>query len=275
MIRRLTILLLIVGCDTKSNNSEGFPNDVGNYWTYSCNTSISYNTNSADLIMGGFSSLKIIDYNLESDSCGQNIMIIEKADSIISFDNEPLIVCEDTTSIDCFYEGVSIIGNVIIDTIIYSISKDSIEFCSSIKSLHQTVNTDTTTEDSSVNPDQPDIVTKKVTDYFHLSKPPNIKYPLFIGNSWNTYKNNIPLNYEVIGRENINIEMSSGNTILYNCYILKRSVTDIIDTYYYISSEGLIKSHATSEHTETVTEETPEDGLSLLTINQDCLLIDH
>jgi len=281
MKKLLIIALLVVGCDnsTETNGSyfvSDFPAHIDNQWIYSCNIMSEYSNGDTGLYINGFSSLRIMDYNLESDSCGQNIMIIEKADSIISFDNEPLIVCPDT--IECIEDNASIIGNVFVDTIIYSISQDTIEYCTSIKLFNQTINIDSTVIDSAnYPPSEPEVVTKiSLTEYFRLSKPPYIIYPLFVGNSWAVNYGILgSMIYEVIGIENVVTEMLNGNIKMHNCYIIKKSGLADLETYYYVSSEGIIKSNVYMDSLAVTTVSTPDGVADYRTWNQECILVDY
>ena len=60
MIRRLIILLLIVGCDELTEYKEPlvteYPNQIGNSWTYACNSTLN-----DSLMVSGYSFLKIIN----------------------------------------------------------------------------------------------------------------------------------------------------------------------------------------------------------------------
>ena len=71
-------------CDSDPTNDcmdSYFPAQRGNHWTYACNTLMNYSNGELEIGVSGFSSINIIDDNLESNSCGQNRMIIEKTDS--------------------------------------------------------------------------------------------------------------------------------------------------------------------------------------------------
>jgi len=112
MIRRLIILLLIVGCDNPTKYKEPsvteFPNQIDNFWEYSCSETI------GDNYRIGYSYVKIID-NLPNDvinssDCGNNNITFEKIDSV-------------------FTASYELETNVKIDSVIYTIEENNLSRC--------------------------------------------------------------------------------------------------------------------------------------------------
>ena len=257
MIRRLTILLLIVGCDNSTEYEEPsvveYPNQTGNSWTYACNMTL------ADSIMSsGYSYLKIIDNypnNYSSDSCGEETIIFEKIDSMyFSVQGTPIPLPNGDSDVPGPDPVLHVIDSVLVDTLIYSMTEDSIAFCLTAFSLNQ---------NSSDMPPLP------LSAYrFHLSKPPKIQYPLFIGQSWEEPIEHFePKKYEVIDAQYVATEIKT-----HNCFLVKMSGIANLEYYYYISSEGLIKSYLSAE-LEDFDVENPDGTGEIVTFAQECILV--
>ena len=264
MIRRLIILLLIVGCnettmtvdDFYADNSTEYeepsiveyPNQTGNSWTYACNSTLN-----DTLIVSGYSFLKIIDNspnNYSSDSCGIETIIFEKTDSLYFFiQKSPL---EWLDSVDVPEPPVPhVMDSVKVETLIYSMTEDSFAYCLSGSSLNQ---------------NSSDF--RNIGQHFRLSKPPKIQYPLFIGQSWEEPIEHFePRKYEVIDAQYVATEIKT-----HNCYLVKMSGLANLEYYYYISSEGLIKSYLSAE-VYTSTPENPDGTGEIVTATKECILV--
>ena len=255
----LLIALFIVGCDNSTEYEEPsvveYPNQTGNSWTYACNVTID-----DSLMESGYSFLKIIDNfpnNYSSDSCGVETIIFEKTDSIyFSIQKSTLESDVPEPSPDPDVPAPPsprpfLIDSVKVDTLIYSMTEDGIAYCLSASSL---------------NPNSSDL--GGIGRHFHLSKPPKIQYPLFIGQSWEEPIESFePRKYEVIGAQYVTTEIKT-----HNCYLIKRSGLADSIIYYYISSEGLIKSSWYFEG-ENTKAESPDGTGEIVTITRECILV--
>ena len=263
MKKLLIIALLIVGCDNSTEYEEPsvveYPNQTGNSWTYVCNETIG-----DYYYKSGYSFIKIIDnfpINYIIDYCGEETIIFEKTDSISIFEYEspsPLVIEESDDPAPLPVNIV--IDSVKVDTLIYSITEDSIAYCLSASSLNQN------------SSDMPTLVLPVY--HFHMSKPPNIQYPLFVGKSWEENSGFGIINYEVIGAQNVSTEIKT-----HNCYLIKKSGLASTEYYYYVSSEGLIKSYMFAEVAGTVIPindyEIPYDDILTISTSSECILLDR
>ena len=229
----LSFLLLIVGCDKSTEYEEPsvteYPNQTGSSWTYACNMTLD-----DSLMKSGYSFVKIIDNfpnNYICSDSGEETIIFEKVDSM-------------------FFSVDHVIDSVLVDTLIYSMTEDSIAFC-----LTHFVN-----QNSSDIPPPP---------LFPLSKPPKIQYPLFIGQSWKEpYGNSEPKQYEVISSQYVATENK-----IYNCYLIKMLLAANIEYNYYISSEGLIKSTMYAEGDRRNFSEHPDGTGEIEIAKYECILV--
>ena len=253
MKKLLLIALLIVGCDLLQEEEfvvVEFPNQTGNYWTYACNETLGDHFNKS-----GYSFIKIIDnfpINYIIDYCGEETIIFEKTDSISIFEYEspsPLVIEESDDPAPLPVNIV--IDSVKVDTLIYSMTEDSIAYCLSASSLNQ--------NSSDLG---------SIGRHFYLSQPPKIQYPLFIGQSWKEpYGNSEPKQYEVISSQYVATENK-----IYNCYLIKMLLAANIEYNYYISSEGLIKSTMYAEGDRNFSEH--PDGTGEIEIAKyECILV--
>ena len=234
-------ILLIVGCDNSTDYEEPsvleYPNQTGNSWIYACNLTLN-----DSLIISGYSFLKIIDNfpnNYSSDSCGIETIIFEKTDSLYFFiQKSPLEIVE--SDVPAPSPVPHVIDSVKVDTLIYSMTEDGIAYCLSASSQR----------------------------HFHLSKPPKIQYPLFIGQSWEEPIEHFePRKYEVIDAQYVATEIKT-----HNCFVVKMSGIANLEYYYYISSEGLIKSYLSAE-VYTTTLENPDGTGEIVTATKECILV--
>ena len=243
MKKLLILALLVVGCDNSTEYEEPsvleYPNQTGNSWTYVCNSTID-----DSLMLSGYSYLKIIDNspsNYSSDSCGVETIIFEKTDSLYYLKNNSPLIIEESDGSDSPIIPVPIsLDSVKVDTLIYSMTEDGIAYCLSASSQR----------------------------HFHLSKPPKIQYPLFIGQSWEEPIEPFePKIYEVISSQYVATEIKT-----HNCFLVKMSGMANLEYYYYISPEGLIKSYLSTELGDSDVEN-PDGTGETVTIRQECILV--